>query len=215
MTLRVRPLLLALPLLTAIAAPAAAQKVVEYATPPADSELLDRRISFDLDGVPLARLAESLSSLGVSLLLEGGESGELAARPLSLCVDRVRLRVVLDAVCDSVGCRWGRVAGPPGTIALMALPDPSPAAPRSVDERLDERISLSLAGASATDVLRSFSRILSMPVVVPEGMERRVVTLELNETPARDALDAICRQAGCTWRTESSPQAKLVLESRR
>ncbi|QQR74634.1 MAG: hypothetical protein IPJ17_03310 [Holophagales bacterium] len=215
MNRRIARVLLALSLLVPLTGWARAG---EEGAPPAtaaDGELLDRRISFDLDAVPLAHLAESLSVFGVSLRIEGGNSGELATRPISLCVNRVRLRVVLDAVCDTVDCRWERLAGSPATVSLSALPTPPRKATKGLPERLNERISVSLAGATAKDVFASFVRILAVEVRLDQGLEERTLVVELEDTAVHDVLDAFCRQLGCAWRIEDSPRPTLVVDARR
>lgn len=122
-------------------------------------------------------------------------------RPVTIRLRNVRVLSALGVLCESIDCQFELVEGDPARLRIRALASKHPE--RKVRPRLDnpvlEPISISLAGASLRDVLRSFVRIMEVEVDLPENIEGRV-TIEMQDVPAGEALDQICAQNGLTWR---------------
>jgi len=134
----------------------------------------------------------------------------VAAKTLTLRVERVRVRTALDAACDSLDCRW-RVEG--GKLIVEAKPL---AAPKAVEKPalLDEPIDLKVTKAVAKDVLRTFGEILSVEVDIEDSIGGDL-TLNLEATPVRAALDAVCKKLSCRWHIEEGARRRLVFSAKK
>jgi type II secretory pathway component GspD/PulD (secretin) len=108
----------------------------------------------------------------------------------------VRVRTLLDAVCESIACRWELQPGTPPK--LLVLPAQSgktaPAAPALIDEPIDLRVT----EADGRDVLKTFGEILSARVEVDPAIAG-TVSLDLEAAPVGQALDKVCQVLGCDW----------------
>jgi len=126
----------------------------------------------------------------------------------------VRVRTLLDAVCESIGCRWELQPGNPPKLRVSALPtgNPPPAAKVGPKEPLD----LKVTGADGKDVLKTFGQILSAEVVLDPAIAG-TVTLDLENTPWDQALDAVCAALGCNWELIEAPKRvlKVVAKNRK
>lgn len=116
--------------------------------------------------------------------------------PVSIELHNVRVRTLLDTVCESIGCRWSLEPGSPPKLRVTAVPagggpEPKPAA-------LDEPIDLKVTDAEVHDVLKTFAEILGVKAAVAPEI-KGTVTFELENVPCNQALDAVCRTAGCDW----------------
>jgi type II secretory pathway component GspD/PulD (secretin) len=115
--------------------------------------------------------------------------------PVSIELHNVRARTLLDAICESIGCRWRLEPGSPPKLRVTAVPaggaEPRPTA-------LGEPIDLKVTDADARDVLKTFAEILRVQAAVDPAVQG-TVTFNLEATPCNQALDAVCRSAGCEW----------------
>ncbi|HEV7667111.1 MAG TPA: hypothetical protein VGS22_01190 [Thermoanaerobaculia bacterium] len=134
----------------------------------------------------------------------------IAERKLTLRIEKVRVRTALDAACDSLECRW-RVDG--GKLVVEAKPR-TPPKPVEKAALLDEPIDLKVTKARAADVLRTFGEILSVEVDIDEGVGGDL-TLDLEATPVRAALDAVCKKLGCRWHIEEGARRRLVFSPKK
>ncbi|HXU34226.1 MAG TPA: hypothetical protein VN851_26945 [Thermoanaerobaculia bacterium] len=130
----------------------------------------------------------------------------IAERKLTLRIEKVRVRTALDAACDSLECRW-RVEG--GKLIVEAKPRTPPKPPVEKSAQLDEPIDLKVTKARAADVLRTFGEILSVEVDIEDGVAGDL-TLDLEATPVRAALDAVCKKLSCRWHIEEGTRRRLV-----
>lgn len=141
----------------------------------------------------------------------------LVDRLVTVRLKNVRVESALGVVCESIGCLVGFAPGPPARLriardekaAQMTSPPPSSSSERS----LEQPITLSLADASIVDVLTTFGRILGAEVDLPPGLSG-LVTLEMKNAPAGDALEQICSANGLVWRV-LEVDARRRLEIRR
>src|SRR5689334_11800355 len=77
-------------------------------------EALDKRVSLDLRGATAEEAFRSLARVaGVPITAEG-VSGEV-----TLELENVRVRTILAAICDSIGCRWD--LHPDGKVRITPL----------------------------------------------------------------------------------------------
>lgn len=79
---------------------------------------------------------------------------------------------------------------------------------------LDERIDLSLEGATAQQVLTLFAQIFQAELTLDPGVEGKV-TITLNNVTARTALNAVCEGLGCRWQLVTEGKPRLVIEPER
>ena len=161
----------------------------------------------DLDVVQALGMFELFArTAGLELAIDPA----VAEKALTLRVERVRVRTALDAACDSLGCRWWADAGKLHVEAKAVAP------PKAVEKPalLDEPIDLAVTKARAADVLRTFGEILGVQVDIEDEVGGEV-TLDLQATPVRAALDAVCKRLSCRWHIEEGARRRLVFSARK
>lgn len=171
---------------------------------------LDERISLELEDAPAGMV---LGSFG-SILKREAQVDPGIEGTISIELHNVRVETALQAVCESVGCLWRLDAR-----RLRFVPDPDHVPPKTrpaTDEEaepapggLDDLIDISLLDADVRETLTSFGRISGFPVVIDEEIEG-VISLELTNTPARKALDAVCEVHDCVWEIVESDQGSVL-----
>jgi type II secretory pathway component GspD/PulD (secretin) len=164
----------------------------------AGPEALDARIDIDLEK---ADVLETLESFGKVLQAEEISVDPELAGTVSIRLDGVRVRTVLDALCESVGCEWSFEGGVFRAWALAGEAVPA--------SGLDAPINLALEDAPARPVLESFGRILRAEVKI-DAEVGGTVTVELEEVPAREALDRVCERVGCRWTLDEGPEGRVL-----
>lgn len=116
--------------------------------------------------------------------------------PVSIELHNVRVRTLLDTVCESIGCRWRLEPGNPPKLRVMAAP--AGGGPEARPTAPDEPIDLKVTDADARDVLKTFAQIMGVKAAIDPEV-KGVVTFNLENTPCNQALDAVCQAAGCEW----------------
>jgi type II secretory pathway component GspD/PulD (secretin) len=118
----------------------------------------------------------------------------------------VRVRTLLDAVCESIGCRWELQPGNPPKLRVWLAPagKPAPATRPVVDEPIDLRVT----SADGRDVLKTFGEILSATPEVDPAIAGKV-SLDLENAPCSQALDKVCQTLGCNWELVEGPPRVL------
>ncbi len=155
-------------------------------------DALDKRVSLDLRGATAEEAFKSLARVaGVQITAEG-VSGDV-----TLELENVRVRTILTAICDSIGCRWDLQAG---KLRITPLPESERPAPRVKPSAaaLDAPIDLKVTGASVRDILETVGKIMSAKVLIDSGVEGKV-SLELDNAPLRDVLNILCKASKCRW----------------
>ncbi len=121
--------------------------------------------------------------------------------PVSIELHNVRARTLLDAICESIGCRWSLEPGNPPKLRVTALPSAgSPPAPKPAPA--GEPIDLRVTDAHIQDVLKTFGEIVGAKAMVDPAIQGKV-SFNLENTPWNQALDAVCAQAGCEWKLDA------------
>ena len=157
----------------------------------ADGEVLDRRVDVALaDSDPAQAFQGFAGMIGLDAAVEPGLDGKVTVR-----LQNVRMRTVLDAVCESIGCSWS-VAG----TKLRVLPLPEQSTRKVL--RLNEPIDLKVTKAKVREVLQTFGQILSVNVDLDPRIDG-TLTLELDNVPCGQALDKVCDAAGCDWKIDT------------
>jgi type II secretory pathway component GspD/PulD (secretin) len=168
------------------------------AAPAAPPTGLDARISLELEA---AAAQEVLASFGQVLDRETTVDPEITGS-VTIELHNVRTATALTAVCESVGCLWHIEGGhlmiqrDPAAQVMKAASPPASGAKGPVG--LDTSIDIKLKAASLRETLLAFGSIAGMPVELGEAIEGEV-TIDLRNTPARKAFDAICEAHGCRW----------------
>ncbi len=158
----------------------------------ASPDELDKRVSLDLRNATAEEAFKSLARVaGVQISAEG-VSGNV-----TLELEKVRVRTILTAICDSIGCRWDLQAGKLRITPLAEGERPASQG-RPSGPVLDAPIDLKVTDASVRDLLGTVGEIMSAKAVIDPGIEGKV-SLELDNAPLRDVLDIICRTSKCTW----------------
>jgi type II secretory pathway component HofQ len=161
----------------------------------ADPDALDRRVSLDLKDATAEEAFRSIAHMtGVEMDL-GGLSGER----VSVELENVRVRTILTALCDSLGCRWEFTDGKPPRLRIVPVPGEHPVArvkPRA--EVLDAAIDLKVKNASVRDLLETVGQITSTRPIIDSAVGG-TISLDLDNTPVRKILDTVCQTAACEW----------------
>ncbi|HXO29086.1 MAG TPA: tetratricopeptide repeat protein [Thermoanaerobaculia bacterium] len=176
--------------------------------PPEPSTTLERPLAgkaIDLDAPMDIKTSEAAAehvfrslgdTLAADLFLGAGAKGRVTLERKD-----VPLREVLDAVCAQAGCVWSfDTKGPRPQLSF-----------RSKAGNLDEPIDMKVKGAESGEVFTSFGGVLAADVHIDSGVTGRV-TLERENVPVREALDAVCAQVGCAWSLDTKgPKPQLFI----
>ena len=166
----------------------------------ADGPDLDKRVTLKLEGAAPAQAFAALARMsGLDIALDPGVRGKVNIR-----LENVRLRTVLDAICDSIGCRWDAA----DNRHLKIVPAEGKTASPS-GSGLDEPIDVNVTNADVANMLKTFGSLMSAEVVIDPEV-KGTVSLQLDNTPARKALDAICQAAGCSWSYDADKKVLTV-----
>lgn len=157
----------------------------------AAEDALDQRINIGLrDADPADTFRSFAQIMGATPVIDGTLRGKVTIQ-----VQNVRLRTLLDAVCESINCRWslrnGQLLVAPLRNVEEALAQSRPA--------LEEPIDLKVTKANVKNLLKTFGELLGAEVELDPRIEG-TVDLDLEKTPVAQALDAVCEQAGCEWK---------------
>ncbi len=165
----------------------------------ADGEVLDRRVDVALaDSDPGQAFQGFAKMIGLDAAVEPGVAGKVNVR-----LQNVRMRTVLDAVCESIGCSWSVEAGS----KLHVLPLRERSARKVLG--LKEAIDLKVTKADVREVLQTFGQILSAETEIDPRITG-TVTFELDNTPCGEALDKICAMAGCDWKADTDGETPVL-----
>jgi type II secretory pathway component GspD/PulD (secretin) len=161
----------------------------------ADGDILDRRVDVALaESEPVQAFQGLAMMIGLDAEVAPGLDGRVTVR-----LQNVRMRTVLDAVCESIGCSWSVESGTPAKLRILPLQERSARKVLGLKEPID----LKVTKADVRQVLLTFGQILSVEV----DLDPRItgtVTFELDNVPCGEALDRICEMSLCEWRVDSS-----------
>lgn len=146
-------------------------------------------ISIDVVGAPLADVLAGFGNMTESRLsvAPGLDSN------ITLRLDRVSWTTALDAVCETAGCSWSLVGGPPRVLKIE--PDTRAESEGGVEERLEVAF-VDLPRAEAL-------RLLVGEVGLEAGIEGELsgsLSMNLKGVTLATALKALCEPVGCLWR---------------
>ena len=150
-----------------------------WAEPEADPGKLEDRVDLTLKNAAPDEVFRTFAKmLGAEAVVDPGVHG-----PLSVELHNVRVRTLLDTVCESLGCRWRLEAGSPPKLRVLpaAAAKPEGSADRS-KPAIKEAIDLKVTDADGRDVLKTYGEILSADVVVDPAI-KGTLTLDLEATP--------------------------------
>lgn len=173
---------------------------------PADVQAkLDTRIDMGLSKAAPEDVFRSFAKLmGMEAVVDPGVKGAV-----SIELHNVRVRTQLDAVCESIGCRWNVEAGNPPRLRVVPVRVEDGSRSKSPDLR--DPIDLKVTRANGLELLKTFGEILGAETAVDPGLKGEV-TLNLEKTPVDQALDTVCQALGCDWKyTEGGNGRRPVL----
>jgi type II secretory pathway component GspD/PulD (secretin) len=165
---------------------------------------LDDRVDLALKNAAPEEVFRTFAKmLGAEAVVDPGVHG-----PVSVELHNVRVRTLLDTVCESLGCRWSLASGTPARLRVMPM---GPAAEGPKTSGIKEPIDLRVTKADATDLLKTFGEILSADLVVDPAI-KGTLTFEIENKPVDQTLDAVCKELGCEWSfTEAANGRKAML----
>jgi type II secretory pathway component GspD/PulD (secretin) len=170
-----------------------------FAAPAANP--LDQKVEMVLKDTGAEDLFRTLARMtGVEAEVAPGVRGKV-----SIELHNVRVRTLLDAVCESIGCRWTLDSG-----KLRVTPGPAEARGSGKPTAPKDPIDLKVTGADVHDLLNTFAQIMSAKAVIDEAV-KGTVSLNLENTPCDQALDAVCMAAGCDWSYDADKRVLRVV----
>lgn len=173
----------------------------------ASPDALDQRVSLDIRDATVDEAFRSVArAAGVQIMLDG-----VSGKDVTLQLENARVRTVLTALCDNLGCQWDFDDGNPPT--LRVTPGPGAAKPaktvKASAASLNEKIDLRVTDADVRDLLETTAEIMGARAAIDPGVKGKV-TLDLKQAPLRAALDAACESAGCEWRFDAEKNVLTV-----
>jgi hypothetical protein len=131
--------------------------------------------------------------------------------PVSVELHNVRVRTLLDTICESIGCRWTLEPGSPPKLRVTAAPGGGKTEGGDRSSKVKDPIDLKVTKADGQDLLHTFGEILGADVVLDPRIAG-TVSLELKHTPVDQSLDTVCQALSCDWSyTEGRNGKKPVL----
>ena len=172
---------------------------------------LDSRIELAVTEADPAELFASIGKMMSSeVVVEAGLVGKV-----SIELHNVRVRTILDALCESVGCQWtlDSLARPP---KLRVMPGPAEPRPDPLGKQAVSKdpIDLRITEANVQEVLQTFGEILGAKAIVDPAIQGKL-SLDLEDTPVDQALSAVCAAAGCDWSYDAAAKVLRVTPLRR
>ena len=113
-------------------------------------------------------------------------------QPVTITLTNVRLRIALDAICDTASCTW-RLEGTTLRVASAA------GLPAGTAGQLPPTVSIAVEGVSVPEFFRAIGAAINVPVTVEGHVEKPPVTVKFSNASTSTVLDFVCKQAGCTW----------------
>jgi len=151
---------------------------------------LDKRISIELAGASAVDVFNSFAALvSAEPDLDPDLEGEVTVQ-----LTDVSARTTMNAVCEMLNCKWWITEGPPRLLRVKNLGATDPEATEPAGD-LDTEVSLSLEDAPVEEVFKSFAQVGNWKL----NLQKPTVSVELADTPIRQALDEVCAQVDCTW----------------
>lgn len=169
----------------------------------ASPDALDKRVSLDIRDATAEEAFRSLARVaGVPIDLEG-----VSGKDVTLELENTRVRTILTALCDNLGCRWELVDGNPPT--LRVTPDPAAEKAAKPGAALDAAIDLRVTDADVRDLFEAIGEIMGAKAEIDPAIQGKV-SLTLDNTPLRGALAAACAAARCEWRFDAEKNLLAV-----
>src|SRR5262245_39897366 len=138
---------------------------------------LEDRIDISLHDASVVETFRSFGELmGANVVVDPALRG-----PVTIELKHVRVRTLLDAVCESIGCRWTLEAGERPT--LKVSPQANAKRTKYLEASLKESIDLRITNAESRDVLKTIGQILSIETVEIDPEVSGPVTFDLKRTP--------------------------------
>ncbi len=188
-----------LPLFALTAAAIALPLLILPSSARADGDVLDRKVDVALaDSAPAQAFQGFAKMIGLEAVVEPGLDGKVTVR-----LQNVRMRTVLDAVCESIGCHWSVVSG----TKLHIVPLTERSARKAM--LLEEPIDLKVKEANVREMFQTFGQMLSAEVELDPRITGKV-TIELNNIPCGKAIDKVCEMAGCTWKLDTEGKGPVL-----
>lgn len=166
---------------------------------------LDERVNLSLvDAEPEETFRAFGQMMGVEVVVDPGVTGKV-----TVTLQKVRVRTLLDAVCESIGCRWN-LEDKKLRVTSASTDKPAPV----IREALDSAIDLKVTKADARELLTTFGQIMGVEVSLDPAVTGKV-SLVLEKTPVKQALDTVCVSVGCDWEVvESGSRTTLKVTAR-
>jgi len=167
---------------------------------------LDERINIDLKDADGTRALQSFGQIlgAKKVQIDSAIEGDLTIR-----LDNARVRTVMDAVCDTLGCRWHLDDG-----TLSFVPDPDYTPPeQAADEAADplaRPINVDLVDAPVRSVFEMFGRVAHAKVEIAPEVQG-TMTVKIQDQPARAALEQICNEQHVLCELTASEHEGAVL----
>jgi hypothetical protein len=164
---------------------------------------LEQRIDLNVTDADAGKLFQTLGQLtGARIDLEPQFQ---AARSISIRLDNVTVATALNAVCESIGCRWRLKDG-----AIVIGPMRARERRESRAGDLEARIDLRVTDTDLHGVMQAMAQILGVELEYDDALAKAKISLDMGDQSIAAVLDAACAPSGCKWKLLTG--AKPVLQ---
>jgi type II secretory pathway component GspD/PulD (secretin) len=135
---------------------------------------LDKRLAVNFTDAPAQEaIARIAADLVVDVQLDRSVNGRV-----TLVAPTIRAKTALDAVCESLGCRWSFL---PGTAWILSVVPASPEQGKVEPASLHSPLTLKLHGVDIKDFLRAFGAMIGMEMRIDPKVAG-TVDVDANDT---------------------------------
>ncbi|MEW5981676.1 MAG: DUF4974 domain-containing protein [Acidobacteriota bacterium] len=183
---------------------AAAALVVGLLVPVLAQDALSKRVTLDLKAVePTSAFNTLAEAMGLKVTVD-----RAVTAPIDILVRNVKARTALDAMCDSIGCRWsvqkGALSVMPATTDVVAGRRTityeeirEPIARVQIALRKDIPAGLVFTNAPLSEVCVRLSEALGVTITIDSDvLKSRTVTADLSHHTLQSALKLLLDQVG-------------------
>jgi len=117
------------------------------------------------------------------------------ARKVSIRLDNVTVGTALNAICESIGCRWRLKDGAIGIGPVRAREHHESSA-----SDLEAKIDLRVTDADLQGVMQTIAQVLDAELVYDDAIAKAKLSLDMGQQSIAAVLDAACAPSGCKWK---------------
>jgi len=154
---------------------------------------LEQRIDLNVEDADAGKLFQTFGKLtGARIDLDPQFQ---SAQKISIRLDNVTVATALNAICESIGCRW-RLKD--GAVAIGSVRARERREPKPSD--LEAKIDLRVTDADLREVMQTMAQVLGAELVYDDALAKGKLSLDMGQQSVAAVLDAACAPSGCKWK---------------